>query len=95
MALSIKDPVEKVIITFDFSANTKVDVSNPSVTVSLHGTLTDIPAMKANTPVVEGNKVRFICQGGSSGSLYDVKCVVDLANGERLLATDILHVKTL
>lgn len=95
MSLSPKDPEEKVNITFDFSANTPNPVTNPVVTIALKDTDTDIPEMQASAPVISGNKVTFMCQGGTSGNQYDVKCFVDIDTGEKIAAKDILLVKKL
>lgn len=94
MSLSSKDPAEKVIITFNFTASGQV-LSNPVVTVCLKGTSTDIAAMKATGAVVNGYLVSFMLQGGEHGKSYDLKCLVDLADGERVAAKDTIVVKTL
>jgi hypothetical protein len=94
MSLSSKDPAEKIIITFNFTAAAQA-LSNPEIFVSLKGTSVDIPSMKATGPVVNGYLVSFMIQGGESGKSYDIKCLVDLANGEHVAAKDVLVVKTL
>ena len=94
MPLSSKDPLEKVILTFDFTITGEA-VSNPEITVAEKGTAIDIPAMKASGGVISGSKVSFMLQGGTHGKAYDVRCMVDLANGERVAAKDVIQVKTL
>ncbi len=94
MSLSSKDPAEKVIITFNFTSAGQA-LSNPLVTVCLKGTSTDIPSMKATGAVVNGYLVSFMLQGGDTGKSYDLKCLVDLANGEHVAAKDTIVVKTL
>lgn len=94
MSLSSKDPEEKIIFTFDFTS-TGQDLSNPEVTVCLKGSLVDIASMKATAPVVTLKKVSIMIQGGESGKQYDLRCLVDLANGEKVAAKDTLIVKRL
>jgi hypothetical protein len=95
MALSSKDPVEKIDITFDFS-NQYLTVTDPVVTVSNHGSMTDITSMKGSpATVVNNNKVVIRIQNGENNKKYDLRCSVTTNTGEVVVAKDILTVKTL
>ena len=96
MSLSPKDPAERVNVTFDFT-NTDATVSNPEVLVAEKGTLVDIPDMKYSAPVisVDQKSVAIMITGGTSGQQYDLRCTVDLSNGERIVAKDTLAIKQL
>lgn len=95
MALSIKDPEEKIDITFDFSSQ-YTTVSTPEVTISYADKLDDIPEMKVAGPVVvDNNKVVLRIQGGTNGKKYDLRCKVTTNTTEIVVAKDVLVVKYL
>ena len=96
MALSNKDPEEKINVTFDFSTQFTT-VTNPEVTVCLKGEEVAIPLMVDGAPVINpsNNKVIAAIQGGDNGSSYDVRCKVTTNTNETVVAKDVLIVKRL
>jgi hypothetical protein len=95
MALSAKDPDEKINITFDFSSQ-YTSVTSPVVTVSLKGDTTDISSMKGSSAVIVNlNKVVILIQGGEPGTQYDLRCQVTTDTSEVVVAKDVLSVKRL
>lgn len=94
MALSNKDPLEKVVITFDFTAIPET-ISNPVVSITIKGDDAVIPNMLIDVPQITGNKVLQLVTGGENGVQYTVRCLVDVAlTGERFMAKDTLTVKS-
>lgn len=95
MSLSPKDPVEKIVVTFDFTA-IKTAVSNPVITICEKGTTTNIPSMLSGAPQITTNKILQLVVGGDAGKSYTIKCQVDNATtGERFVVSDVLSVKNL
>lgn len=93
MALSNKDPREKVVITFDFTAVPET-VSNPVVTITEKGDDVDLVDLKVDIPQVLSNKIMQLFTGGEDGKQYTVSCLVDVvATGEKFIAKDTLNVK--
>lgn len=91
--MSPKDPVEKVVVTFDFSAISGT-ISNPVVTVNRKGYDVSIAAMLSGSASIVNNTVLQMIQGGENGQEYDIRCVVDVAaSGEKYVAKDTLTVK--
>lgn len=101
MALSIKDPEEKVNVTFDYSSQyTSIKPSPPPVvTITLKGEDVDIPSMKASLPIIlpppNNNKVVITVQGGEDGQQYDIRCVATTNTDEVIVVKDVLTVKKL
>jgi hypothetical protein len=96
MSLSVKDPAEKVVISFDFSAITS-PISGAVLVIKEKGTEIDLSGtMFSGVSQTTGNIVKQMVQGGESGKQYDIRCQVDIAaTGERFVAKDTLPVKTL
>lgn len=102
MALSAKDPAEKINVTFDYSSQfTSVNaaVPAPEVTVTVKGDSADIPAMKASSPIVlaapNNNKVVISIQGGEANVEYDIRCTATTDTGEIIVVKDTFKVKNL
>jgi hypothetical protein len=94
MALNPKDPAEKVVVTFDFSALSN-SVSAPTVTSEYKSGPADssAAAMISGSPTVTGGKVLQLVIGGQAGTDYNLRCQVD-AGSERFVLADTLKVKT-
>ena len=94
MSLSSKDPLEKVVITFDFTAIPET-ISNPVITITIKGDDANISSMLIDVPQITGNKILQLVSGGEDGTQYTVRCLVDVAlTGERFMAKDTLTVKS-
>lgn len=94
MTLSVKDPSEKIVLTFDFTQLPN-PISSPVVSIGERGQGNDLSStMLVDVPQVQGNKVLQLVQGGESGLFYETRCQVDVVvTGERFVAKDILPVK--
>lgn len=93
MALSNKNPKERVVITFDFSAVPEA-ISNPLVSITEKGSDIELPSMMIDVPQIVGNKVLQLFKDGEDQVAYTVSCLVDVVStGERFLAKDTLNVK--
>ena len=94
--ISPKDPVETVIVTFDFSgvlAPGEVIETSLSVTcVAFYGTDGASAAMVSGVAMVEGSKLLQAFQGGVDGNLYKIKATVVTNAGTILTSTAILPV---
>lgn len=89
----VKDPEERINITFDFSDQYKV-VSNPAVKVCLENTLDDIPSMKLSPAgFVSPNIVVIQIGGGTPNTKYDIRCAVDTDTSEHIVLKDVLPVR--
>ncbi len=94
MSLSSKDPLEKIVITFDFTSVPEV-ISNPVVYITEKNSESELPSMMIDAPQIVGNKVLQLFTGGENGVQYTVRCLVDVAlTGERFMAKDTLTVKS-
>lgn len=94
MALSLKDPNEKVIVTFDFTS-VPSPISAPTISIKERGDDIELSGtMISGLPQVQTNKVLQLVQGGEDGKSYVIRCEVDVSlTGERFVAKDILTVK--
>lgn len=93
MSLSSKNPKERVVITFDFTAVPET-ISNPIVSITAKGSDIEIASMMIDVPQMVGNKVLQLFTGGSDQTQYTVSCLVDIATtGEKFIAKDTLSVK--
>ena len=94
MALDNKDPAEKVVVTFDFSA-LATTVSTPVVSAeSAGGTNDPTPsAILSGSPNVSGAQVLQLVVGGVPGADYKLKCQVD-DGAERFVVADTLQVRS-
>lgn len=95
MSLSVKDPAEKIVISFDFSS-VSTPISAPVLTIKEKGTELDLAGfMFSGSPQVTSNVVKQLVQGGESGKQYEIRCQIDVAaTGERFVAKDFLPVKS-
>lgn len=94
MALDNKDPAEKVVVTFDFTA-LATSVSAPTVTCEQVGGATDSSpsSMISGSPTIDGAQVLQLVVGGTANADYMLRCVAD-AGSERFVLADTLRVKT-
>ena len=93
MALSNKNPKERVVITFDFTAVPEA-ISNPIVSITEKGSDLELPSMLIDVPQIINNKVLQLFTGGFDQTQYTVSCLVDIATtGEKFIAKDTITVK--
>jgi hypothetical protein len=94
MALDNKDPSEKVVVTFDFSAVAS-SVSAATVTCEHKNGPADASplSMISGSATVSGAQVLQLVVGGQAGTDYNLRCQVD-AGSERFVLADTLKVKT-
>lgn len=91
--LSIKDPVETITVTFDFSLIT-ASVSSPAVTstVASGGADATPAAILSGSPQTSGAKVLQKIIGGLAGTNYDLRCTATAADGSVYLLADVLPI---
>ena len=94
MALDSKDPAEKVVVTFDFSA-LATTVSTPVVTAESAGGANDPSpsAILSGSPSVSGAQVLQLVIGGVANADYKLRCQIDDGT-ERFVVADTLQVRT-
>lgn len=93
MALSAKDPLEIITVTFDFTA-LAASLSGAVVSVVSVGGINDLnpSAMLSGVASTVGAKVSQQLIGGNSGSIYELKCLVNTPDGSRYVLSDKLNV---
>lgn len=91
--LPIKDPVESVVVTFNFTGEMPA-ISVAAVAVSVHkGQDPDPSAVLFGPPQVSGTEVRQRVKNGLSGVTYRLRCVA--TNGDDVIVrADLMTVKT-
>ena len=94
MILSDKDPSEIITVTFDFS-DVAQSLSSPVVDVTVLSGVADADpsAILADEPSVSGTTVLQRITGGQSGTLYQLRCAVIDADGEKYVLTAALPVR--
>ncbi len=92
--ISSKDPIESIVVSFDFSKITANALTNPAVTCARKaGAGTADPAlMLTGTPVVTGSVVSQVVTLGEAGDDYTLRCVCD-AGSEKLVVAALLPVR--
>jgi hypothetical protein len=97
--LDRKDPAERVTVTWDFSYEAfggLTIVGTPVVAIALkRGTIDpEMAAMLFTTPVVTGTLVMVGVQDGLHRNDYALRCEADLSDGQHLVQTYVLPVRT-
>lgn len=84
-----KDPVEALVITFEFAAEINVDetiAAAPAVSVSLLSGADEAPGdVLAGSPAVSGSAVLHAVHGGINGAAYLLRCAATLVPSGRVL----------
>jgi hypothetical protein len=91
--LSIKNPLETITVTFDFSALT-TSVASPSVTsVVSSGAVDPTPsAILSGSPQISGAKVLQKIVAGLPGAYYELLCQITAADGSVYVLSEVLPV---
>ena len=93
MQLSPKDPLETVIITFDFSKLSGTITSAAFTVTRIDGAADSNPsAMLSGSASISGSQVKQKITGGVDGTSYKIYCLVDLADGQRLREEALMQV---
>lgn len=89
-----KDPVEILAVVFDFTGKATT-VSNPVFTIGLRwGTESPVTLVTSGSVTIDGGVVTQKFSGGADLNDYDIKCVADDADGEKLAVGWVLAVRT-
>ena len=93
-SLSPKDPIEIIVITFDF-ARLAASVSAPVITaICAAGEADATPqAIVSGAAQVIGATVMQQIVGGQSGTTYKLRCQVDVPDGNRFVLSALLPVR--
>ena len=89
-----KDPAEVVTVTFDFSGRTDTP-SNPAVSIGVRWGAETVPTLvTVGTPTVTGAQVTQQVSGGANLNDYNLKCLADTPDGDKLAVDWVLAVRT-
>lgn len=94
---SEKDPIEKVLLTFDFSK--LIPLSTEAISTATCDVVETTGIDLSPSAMVEGvarisqKNVSQLISGGLNGGLYTVSCVVDTSEGQRFKVIGQLPVK--
>jgi len=92
-----KDPVEVVILAFDFAAELGAESINgaPVVSVSTYsGTDVDPAAVLYGSPAIVGQSVTQTVRAGLDGVVYKLRARIDTSGGRTLVLPGLLPVVT-
>jgi hypothetical protein len=91
-----KDPAERVLVAFDFSALLDSISGTPTVTIARHSGPADATpeTMLDGSPAVSGVSGTQWITGGVPGCRYSLRCEATGPNGEVYVLTGSMNVRT-